>query len=67
MKDQDRVFPDPEYPSLSPGLAKRELFAAMALQGLLASNVSLKRDGMAEYAVACAESLLAELEKGEGT
>lgn len=31
------VFPNPHYPGIVPGLTKRELFAAMALQGILAN------------------------------
>lgn len=44
------------------GLNKRELFAAMALQGLLAKNHDSPM-GHASFAVTCADALLAELAK----
>jgi hypothetical protein len=46
------------------GLTKRELFAAMAMQGLLSNhNVDLERDDIAAHAVMRADDLLAELAK----
>ena len=44
------------------GLTKRELLAAMAMQGLLACPEDFNADYMARTAVACADALLAELE-----
>lgn len=47
------------------GLSKRELFAAMAMQGLLAGGYHDRFPGEAsEQAVLYADSLLAELERG---
>lgn len=45
------------------GLTKRELFAAMAMQGLLASDLEAKFEVFAEVSVLQADALLAELEK----
>lgn len=48
------------------GLTKRELFAAMAMQGLLACpEEGLDADYMARNAVTCADAMLAELERTE--
>lgn len=50
------------------GLTKRELFAAMAMQGLLANSDpntnEWAADQVARYAVKQADVLLAELERG---
>lgn len=45
------------------GLTKREYFAAVAMQGLLASDAEGFDDhwSKAEYAVLCADALIAEL------
>ena len=48
------------------GMTKREYFAAMAMQGILAaheSGVTLYYAGMALNAVECADALIKELEK----
>lgn len=48
------------------GITKRQLFAAMAMQGMLASNVGHKmggRDNVALEAVRCADALIAKLSK----
>ena len=47
------------------GLTKRELFAAMAFQGMLAADGTTDWDpeNAANYAVKCADALLAELAK----
>lgn len=45
------------------GLTKRELFAAMAMQGLLASEVTATHEEFAASAVEQADALLAALEK----
>ena len=50
------------------GLTKREHFAALAMQGILANPIydpprRAKLGGMSEDAVAAADALLAELEK----
>lgn len=50
-------------PVVRGGLTKRELFAAMALQGLLACPEELDTEYAAHNAVACADALIAELEK----
>jgi hypothetical protein len=61
------------------GLTKRELFAAMAMQGMAAIDTVGRGDdklsprwhewmqGMATDAVGAADALLAELEKSNGT
>jgi hypothetical protein len=48
----------PEY-----GLTKREIFAAMAMQGLLASSYGRLEGNVARLAVEYADALLAESEK----
>jgi hypothetical protein len=50
---------------LSPGLTKREWFAAMALKGFLASDseFSLPYDTVASYAVRQADALIAALQE----
>ena len=50
------------------GLTKRELLAAMAMQGLLANLADIRREGfrdreIEEFAVMKADALIAELEK----
>ena len=47
------------------GLTKRELFAAMAMQGL-STNPRLKTTDIARYAVETADALIAELNKEQG-
>lgn len=57
---------DPVYPSTaawSSALTKRELFAAMAMQGLLASPVEATVQSFAEASVKTADALIAELNK----
>lgn len=44
-------------------LTKRELFAAMAMQGLLASPVEATVQSFAEASVKTADALIAELNK----
>lgn len=53
------------YNAKCPGLTKREYFAAMAMQGLLAQDADLNWGAplIARYAVEQADELLAELEK----
>ncbi len=53
---------------VSPGLTKREYFAGLAMQGILANKQydpprRQRLDGMADDAVAAADALLAKLEK----
>ena len=47
------------------GLTKREYFAALAMQGYMANKYTPHQNPeyIADYAVECAEALLAELEK----
>lgn len=52
----------------SPGLTKRELFAAMAMQGLCSNQLTFKRDGVtdeeiARWSVQQADALLDALER----
>ena len=44
-------------------LTKRELFAAMAMQGYISRGHSNDPGFFAEYAMKCADALLAELSK----
>lgn len=51
------------------GMTKRELFAAMAMQGLLANLAELRREGFRDeeievFAIERANGLLVELAKG---
>jgi hypothetical protein len=74
----EAAFPRPEYvgPSIvlptQWGLSKRELFAAMAMQGLCASvreygpGRFIGVDELAADSVACADALLTALEKNSG-
>ena len=60
------AFPHPDNTLSSKiGLTKREYFAAMAMQGLLAhhGDGDYSRDSIASYAVAHADELLTELYK----
>lgn len=52
------TIPDPG----PPGMSKRELFAAMAMQGLCA-NSGFNRETIEEESIDCANALLAELAK----
>ncbi len=53
------------YVGFEPGITKRQLFAAMAMQGLLAGDTDrvVTADGIAKEAVEQADALLAELAK----
>jgi hypothetical protein len=59
---QEGAFPKRADGAPQTGLSKREYFAGLAMQGLLASN---DRDKIAYNAVKYANSLLNELEKHE--
>lgn len=56
------AFPD-NWDATRPGLTKREYFAAMAMQGLLSKDRLPTYDEVANYALAQADALLAELDK----
>lgn len=56
---------DPGYVYSSGGLTKREYFAAMAMQGLLAKDEPLHDLLTAQRAVEHANALIAELEKND--
>lgn len=61
-----QAFPnDPRGPRGCAGLTKRELFAALAMQGLSASEAYAEQPAnwIASVAVERADALLAELEK----
>lgn len=46
------------------GLSKRELFAAMAMQGFLVGDTTINtHKGLAKEAIKCADALISELEK----
>lgn len=57
--------PGESYPRIILGLTKRELFAAMAMQGLTTDDGSTPDKQIARLAVGRADALLAELEKGK--
>lgn len=65
----EQAFPTPETISSlgSKGLTKRELFAFMAMQGLVANRSSMKYAivDVAKDAIAAADALLKELQKEE--
>ncbi len=65
----DRSKPNLEETNVHPGLTKREIFAAMAMQGLMAARVGslqqVRDEQYAENAVFHADALLAELEKAK--
>lgn len=68
----DRVFPDKKGYTFgqgdSPGLTKRELFAAMAMQGVWSNPTNISDpafENIAEVAVKQADALMLELAKGE--
>lgn len=48
--------------SVSPGLTKREYFAAMAMQGYVASSTDSTAEAASRFAVNCADELLKALE-----
>lgn len=47
------------------GLSKRELFASMAMQGILASDINgtIKIESIVSVSVVCADALIEELNK----
>lgn len=47
------------------GLTKRELFSAMAMQGLISKGNLYSPESIAKRSVECADALLAELNKGK--
>jgi hypothetical protein len=72
------VFPNPNYPSAEPGITKRELLAAMTMQGILSGPWLPKiiaaesaragmeaSEGFANSACMYADALIAELAKGK--
>jgi len=80
MSETEIVYLDPPpvtaFPSVDPwgnfysGLTKRELFAAMTMQGLMTmppADAFISVDDLAEEAVSAADALLSALnESGEG-
>lgn len=64
-KPDDGAFPPAHDPKSHPfGLTKREYFAALAMQGLLADENNLSTiQSAAAYAVKFADALIAELNK----
>lgn len=68
MSGNEPAYPWGEHGTALGGLTKRELFAAMAMQGILANQKydpprRAKLGGMALDAVAAADALIAELAK----
>ncbi|MEN5115883.1 hypothetical protein ABE488_00900 [Luteimonas sp. TWI662] len=64
-KGEQAAYPHDASKCRDTGLTKRELFAAMAMQGLLAKHGDddYPTDSLARYSVAHADCLLAELAK----
>lgn len=61
---RDDCYDDQAYYHLNGGLTKRELFAAMAMQGYCAGVIGLQdRDDVAKLAVEQADALLDTLSK----
>ena len=67
MDNSGTVFPLSDGIYLAPyGLTKRELFAAMALQGMVSTSArGDPEENVARMACVFADSLLAELAKGK--
>jgi hypothetical protein len=61
--DQDHVGETPCFVAVIDGLTKRELFSAMAMQGLLACPPKNSELSIAETAVSTADALIVELAK----
>ena len=60
----DLVYPVRKMDTINfTSLTKREYFAAMALQGLLAGNASDSIEDASKYAVKAADALIEELNK----
>ncbi len=56
--------PQDQYAEPYPGLTRRELFAAMAMQGMLSSpNPYVRGDELAQTALYYTDALIAELDK----
>jgi hypothetical protein len=64
MKDKPAYPFDPATmkAGVHTGLSRRELFAAMAMQGIL-SRTSMERGTLSQIAVSAADALIAELDK----
>jgi len=63
-KANEQAYPNIQVPSLK-GLTKREYFAAMALQGIIANKdgLDIKIERIVESAVDTADALIEELNK----
>lgn len=63
MRGADQSYVNQSPWELNPGITKREYFAAMALQGLIASDkqASANINTAAEYAIKFADELLKQL------
>jgi hypothetical protein len=63
-KANEPAYPNKQTPSLK-GLTKREYFAAMALQGIIANKdgLDIKIERIVESAVDTADALIEELNK----
>lgn len=65
IEDQEHsAFPTSDDGTLFPGygLSKKELFAAMAMQGILSSNNDLSCTSIVEYSIIMATELCKQLE-----
>lgn len=60
---EDPVFPTENHAAILDGMTKREYFAAMAMQGLVAYTDNWKPDTVACMARQHADALIAELNK----
>lgn len=64
----DAVFPIIIEETCGQGLTKRELFAAMAMQGLFScGRYGSSPEGLSQYAVSIADALINELNKQNET
>jgi hypothetical protein len=64
MNSNDAAYPlEIATGQYSSGLTKRELFAAMAMQGILLSDRATSAEGRVYHAVKHADALIAELSK----
>lgn len=64
MSAQSPAFPFTTADGLThTGLTKREWFAGMALQGILANITGAGITDTADFAVQCADALIAQLER----
>lgn len=69
VKDEDDLDFDPAFPNTInytqyPGLSKREWFAGLAMQGMLAYGPESDASYLARNSILYADALIKELERG---